>query len=524
MIEFSSQKEFKEAIRNIFNHKKLKAEQPHSKGHDIIFDKVLNINIDDLLNTKLTQGSVIQNILNEEMIDYDGEQLTKLQSDNFIRKTSIHNRILDKDFETQIINDKTQKGVINEINVDNLTAYYSKPHHQIFDYKNDNIVIFLSNGKDFNKNYISYADEYLSAGYDFFIVNIENDKNAGLNILNYLLKKQPEYFPTNLLIHGHNDQREDALLLYKNTISTKNKIHGVILSSYNNESELSIPINSISDANIYIAYDNPLDDYKNNALCNELLAKNNQVKKFSFSLRDEYHHFEKINKEIKQRLLVPLPTISITPASEDNIKIGMPAQHQKIFSQVANKKDFIIGVRPVDPSSTSLIESGEYSSKNLAVKAKSADWGPMAGFIPVNQSLAKLSAQNNTLKYNNYVKEAIENGAASTCKLLLSTQRVSELVNNGLINIEERSANLLKFDINNNHQIHKFVLELIVDNGKQYYLVQREINERIEPVFVISDPISNKPMIADYDLFTVIYPYYDLGLNTRIKIGMPWEE
>ncbi|MBO1916157.1 hypothetical protein J4727_08970 [Providencia rettgeri] len=35
----------------------------------------------------------------------------------------------------------------------------------------------------------------------------------------------------------------------------------------------------------------------------------------------------------------------------------------------------IIGIRPIDAKSTSLIESGKYSSKGLAIKGKSADWG-----------------------------------------------------------------------------------------------------------------------------------------------------
>lgn len=69
-----------------------------------------------------------------------------------------------------------------------------------------------------------------------------------------------------------------------------------------------------------------------------------------------------------------------------------------------------------------------------------------------------------------------------------------------------------------------FFLEPKIIENKQYYLVQYYNHSGTEPVLVMSDPISNKPMIADYDLFTVIYPYSHLGTNTRVNKPVSWEE
>src|SRR5687767_8456368 len=59
---------------------------------------------------------------------------------------------------------------------------------------------------------------------------------------------------------------------------------------------------------------------------------------------------------------------------------GMPIAHARGFQQVANDSRCMIASRSVGKYATTLILEG-YASKGFHVKAKSCDWGPMAGFV-----------------------------------------------------------------------------------------------------------------------------------------------
>jgi hypothetical protein len=69
-------------------------------------------------------------------------------------------------------------------------------------------------------------------------------------------------------------------------------------------------------------------------------------------------------------------------------KSGMVSEHGGIFSDVARETNQILIVRPVNPDATRLIREG-WATKPMAVKAKSASKGAIAGSIPVNQHLNK---------------------------------------------------------------------------------------------------------------------------------------
>ncbi|WP_337236594.1 anthrax toxin-like adenylyl cyclase domain-containing protein [Proteus faecis] len=428
--------------------------------------------------------------------------------------------INDESYNFTLIN--IEGNVLKKVSNDKINAYYALSNKRKSIKKNDNVIILLSETDEIEKNYLRYVDEYHAAGYDLFIVDVSKNKNAGLDLLEHLWLQYREQLPQNIFIHGNNDQRENALLLYKNNIANNNEIKGIILSSYLPKNEFIFPSDLEINTTIYFSYENPNEDYNNNAIYNELLNKNKKVKKFSFTNRKEYNSFSELNKIEKKKTLKSLGNNKKNEINK--VKVGMPSKDQKIFSQIAEEKGLIIGVRPIDTNSTSLISSGEYSSKNLAIKAKSSDWGPMAGFIPVNQSLAKASAQKDLLKYNEAVADAIKNGVASMRELYLSAERVNELIESKVINCLYDKNTSLKFEVIHNNKIYEFFLELTIIDNKQYYLVQYNNQFGIEPVLVMADPISNKPMIADYDLFTVIYPYSHLGTNTRVNIPVSWEE
>lgn len=107
---------------------------------------------------------------------------------------------------------------------------------------------------------------------------------------------------------------------------------------------------------------------------------------------------------------------------------GISEIHQHLITQVSNEENIIIGFRPIDPKSTSIIGTGEYSSKGLAIKSKSSDWGPHTGFIPVQQQFAKKSGRENSKKYNEYSQSSISEGKAIAVMLEITSERVEELI------------------------------------------------------------------------------------------------
>ena len=74
---------------------------------------------------------------------------------------------------------------------------------------------------------------------------------------------------------------------------------------------------------------------------------------------------------------------------EDAIRMsGMVYAHAIKFLAVAESKETIFMFRPVNPDSTALIARNA-STKPMAIKAKSSDWGPHRGLLPVDQAFSK---------------------------------------------------------------------------------------------------------------------------------------
>ena len=59
---------------------------------------------------------------------------------------------------------------------------------------------------------------------------------------------------------------------------------------------------------------------------------------------------------------------------------GMPKSHARCFQDVANRSRCVVSSRAVGRYATRLLLEG-YASKGFHNKAKSCDWGPMAGFV-----------------------------------------------------------------------------------------------------------------------------------------------
>ncbi|MGH9404996.1 MAG: anthrax toxin-like adenylyl cyclase domain-containing protein [Terriglobia bacterium] len=61
-------------------------------------------------------------------------------------------------------------------------------------------------------------------------------------------------------------------------------------------------------------------------------------------------------------------------------KSGMPPEHGKCFQEIAAKTNCVISSRSVGKYATQLLREG-YATKGFHNKAKSCNWGPMAGFV-----------------------------------------------------------------------------------------------------------------------------------------------
>lgn len=194
-------------------------------------------------------------------------------------------------------------------------------------------------------------------------------------------------------------------------------------------------------------------------------------------------------------------------------KTGMVKRHLLPIQAVARKTQQIIAFRPVDRMSTGLIEEG-YPTKGFAIKGKSSNHGPQAGFICVDQRLSKLHItlqdddevrQNQTTLYSENVQECIKSGDAISVNLTLSQKRFEWLENNGVFSVEKdhKQSGVLK----------------LLSEGLEYRAEKKgehfEISYEGEPLKVLADPVSGLPLTADYDLMFIAPKVEDLDLATE---------
>ncbi|MGR6831016.1 anthrax toxin-like adenylyl cyclase domain-containing protein [Aliivibrio wodanis] len=209
--------------------------------------------------------------------------------------------------------------------------------------------------------------------------------------------------------------------------------------------------------------------------------------------------------------------------------VGMPQKDRSAFSEVADRENIVVGVRPVDEKSGSLIESGLYGSKSLLVKSKSSDWGPHSGFIPVDQKYAKKSARNSVDKFNHHSQNSLNTGVAVEVPLAITDKRVKELQGFGALDelkFDDKTgmyrANSSVDDVN----VTFYYEETSLSGQKGWNVYVREDGE-LKQLNVMGSPDSNKAMTADYDLFTVMYNNSDFGVENTLrkpKTHEQWKE
>ncbi|EOX4231655.1 anthrax toxin-like adenylyl cyclase domain-containing protein [Vibrio cholerae] len=202
--------------------------------------------------------------------------------------------------------------------------------------------------------------------------------------------------------------------------------------------------------------------------------------------------------------------------------VGIPSADRKVMANIADEENVVIGVRAVDPNNRSLLESGLYSSKSLLIKSKSSDWGPHAGFIPVDQKYAKASARAQVERFNQYSDNAINSGAAVPVPLTIDDKRLTELQGGDNPLIPELKYNPetgMHYGVSNGVELH------YQKNDQGLWMVYvSENGNRPIPLMVMGNPTSHKPMTADYDLFSVMTHISDYGAPDMFKMPEPWAD
>ncbi|EJL7001243.1 hypothetical protein O1B18_000907 [Vibrio cholerae] len=204
--------------------------------------------------------------------------------------------------------------------------------------------------------------------------------------------------------------------------------------------------------------------------------------------------------------------------------VGIPSTDRKVIANIADEENLVIGIRAVDPNNRSLLESGLYSSKSLLIKSKSSDWGPHAGFIPVDQKYAKASARAQVERFNQYSDNAINSGAAVPVHLTIDDKRLKELQSGDkplIPELEYSSETGMYYGVSNGVELHYqkdeqgLWMVFVVENG----------NTTVpSPLMVMGNPTSRKPMTADYDLFSVMTHISDYGAPDMFKMPEPWAD
>lgn len=184
---------------------------------------------------------------------------------------------------------------------------------------------------------------------------------------------------------------------------------------------------------------------------------------------------------------------------------GLAEEHLQPLQALAEKEQLVISFRPVEQVATGLISAG-YPTKNFSIKGKSSNWGPMAGFIPVDQFYSKLCGQKHKTEImNKKVAQCIEQGHAGTQHLRLSESRINKLVTMGLLTRHQPDAQgHITLDAVSPHgHHHPFTAKPEPDGQFLIYNTKKDNTKKEMPVMVLSAPDVNMPLTADYDLMIV---------------------
>ncbi|MFC0204543.1 anthrax toxin-like adenylyl cyclase domain-containing protein [Novosphingobium soli] len=223
---------------------------------------------------------------------------------------------------------------------------------------------------------------------------------------------------------------------------------------------------------------------------------------------------------------------------------GIPILHQNVFQSVADRTGNIIASRAVGIYATGLILEN-YASKGFHNKAKSCNWGPMAGFVLDDVRFTKVGGTAEGQRdQRKALIHAIDDGAMEV-PLIISDERRQWLLAKGLIKFVDRDSNSLFYAASsgwreNNVSMTFKLLRERVDGapgvmwsvhykGADRRSAADTVSREWTPVIAMRDPMCPLPpsdyhsaTTGDYDLFMVLArtgTYAPDGADRR-KVGV----
>ena len=217
----------------------------------------------------------------------------------------------------------------------------------------------------------------------------------------------------------------------------------------------------------------------------------------------------------KRDCLMGLDTVA------DDDDQGIPREYIEKIQSVAEMLGVIIGIRPVARICRTLILE-LYASKPLCIKAKSADWGPQSGFLPVDQALSKKAGlEDEVAKYNAYVEQCLTDGLAVSWPLSVSTDRLDELKRLSVLENAhkivpnsgyQRAESFESFLKANDRKVNSVFEAHQKEDGQWDIFVTT--NESSVPLKVLADK-KYGPITADFDLLFVDAHYAEIDLGQQ---------
>jgi hypothetical protein len=185
---------------------------------------------------------------------------------------------------------------------------------------------------------------------------------------------------------------------------------------------------------------------------------------------------------------------------------GISINHLHKLHDIAKHHDCIIAFRPVDPHNAQLIEQG-FPTKGLAIKGKSSNIGPLYGFVPFEQALARPlgKSQSELEEAQMQTSTCVHAGHSVKIPLELSESRIRYLISVGVMTIigvgSPKHFNVRAPD----HPDLAFSLSR-TDLGNYRVLLDNKRVEVLAPLKTDGKPL--RPYTADYDLFFLM-PTWD---------------
>jgi toxin LF subunit len=121
---------------------------------------------------------------------------------------------------------------------------------------------------------------------------------------------------------------------------------------------------------------------------------------------------------------------------------GFPQVHITAFQTVASRNRFVISSRELNPLCTDLVLEG-YAAKGFHIKAKTCDWGPMAGFVPADYRFTKGS--QDIAKQKEEIGNAFGHHALCV-PLYISEARLTKLAEHGVVRIIKRTGTTVELE------------------------------------------------------------------------------